>query len=159
MEKTVIQQLITELELEIENNQRMISWLKTRMEQGGSGNTISSEVNAMASGNSATHIRFPRIIEPDAFFRMTVSDSIKKYLNIVKRPKIAKDIVDGLQQGGLTTKAKNLYATVYPTLLRMEEGGIVVRVTDTEWGLTEWYPGARKGNQSPEEKEKAENEG
>lgn len=155
MEKTVIQQLITELELEIENNQRMVSWLKARMEQGGSGNMISSEVKAMASGSSAI-ARFPRIIEPDAFFRMTVSDSIKKYLNIVKRPKIAKDIVEGLQQGGLTTKAKNLYATVYPTLLRMEEGGIVVRVTDTEWGLTEWYPGARKG--SPEEKEKAENE-
>lgn len=160
MDKAVIQQLITELELEIENNQRMIGWLKTRMEQGDSGNTISgSEVKAMISGSSGARLRFPRIIEPDAFFRMTVSDSIKKYLNIVKRPKTAKDIVEGLQQGGLTTKAKNLYATVYPTLLRMEEGGIVVRVTSTEWGLAEWYPGGRKNSQQSEEKEQTDNEG
>jgi hypothetical protein len=40
----------------------------------------------------------------------------------------------------------------------MEEGGEVVRVTKNEWGLTEWYPGARKSNQSPEEKGKVENE-
>ncbi len=153
MDKEGFQQLITELELEIENNHRMISWLKTRMGQSDSVGT------ATTPANTTSPARFPRLLAPDAFFRMSVPDAIKGYLNIVKRPKTAKDITEGLQQGGLTTKAKNLYATVYPTLLRMEDGGEVVRVTKTEWGLTEWYPGARKNNQSPEEKEKTENEG
>jgi len=54
------------------------------------------------------------------------------------------DITEGLKRGGLTTKARNLYATVYPTLLRMEKSGDVVRVTKGEWGLAEWYPSGRK---------------
>jgi len=153
MNESAYQQLLTELEQERENIERMIAWLRSRMEQGDSGST------PVAVVKPTVPMRFPRVIEQDAFFRMTVSDSIKKYLNIVKRPKTAKDVVEGLQQGGLTTKAKNLYATVYPTLLRMAEGGIVVRVTDTEWGLSEWYPGARKNTAPQEEKEKPDNEG
>ena len=152
MNESAYQQLLAELEQERENIERMIVWVKGRMEQTDSVGTITAPAKS-------TPMRFPRLLAPDAFFRMSVPDAIKGYLNVVKRPKTAKDITEGLQQGGLTTKAKNLYATVYPTLLRMEEGGEVVRVTKTEWGLTEWYPGSRKSNQSPEEKEKAENEG
>lgn len=153
MNESAYQQLLTELEHERENIERMIVWVKGRMEQTDSVST------ATAPAKPSSPARFPRLLAPDAFFRMSVTDAIKGYLNIVKRPKTAKQITEGLQQGGLTTKAKNLYATVYPTLLRMEDGGEVVRVTKTEWGLTEWYPGARKTSQSPEEKEKTENEG
>jgi hypothetical protein len=152
MNESAYKQLLTELEQEREDIERMIVWVKGRMEQTDSVGTVT------APAKLPSPARFPRLLAPDAFFRMSVPDAIKGYLNIVKRPKTAKDITEGLQQGGLTTKAKNLYATVYPTLLRMEEGGEVVRVTKNEWGLTEWYPGARKSNQSPEEKGKVENE-
>ncbi|HTQ60137.1 MAG TPA: hypothetical protein VMI32_07940 [Candidatus Solibacter sp.] len=152
MNESAYQQLLAELEQERENIERMILWLKDRMEQTDSVGTV------MTPAKSSVPVRFPRELAPDAFFRKSVPDAIKGYLNIVKRPKTAKDITEGLQQGGLTTKAKNLYATVYPTLLRMEESGEVVRVTKNEWGLTDWYPGARKSNQSPEEKGKTENE-
>lgn len=152
MDKTAYQQLLTDLEFERDNIERMIVWVKGRMEQTDS-------VGTATAAKPTSPMRFPRLLAPDAFFRMSVPDAIKAYLNIVKRPKTAKDITGGLQQGGLTTKAKNLYATVYPTLLRMEEATDVVRVTKNEWGLTEWYPGARKFNQPAEEKGKTENEG
>jgi hypothetical protein len=148
MEQPLYQQLLTELEQERDSIERMIVWVKGRMEQGDSAGTVT------AASKPPLHMRFPRLISADAFFRMSVPDAIKKYLNIIKRPKTAKEITAGLQQGGFTTKAKNLYATVYPTLLRMEEAGEVVRVTKAEWGLTEWYPAGRKANQ--EEKPESE---
>ncbi len=89
-------------------------------------------------------------LAPDMFFRMSVSQAIKTYLNIARRPQSAKDITAALSGGGLTHKAKNLYATVYPTLLRMEEDGVVARVGKGEWGLSEWYPGGRKSSQQEE---------
>jgi len=138
MDDSVYQQLLVELEKERDNIERMIVWVKGHIEESDSVERIP------APAKSEPIARFPRLIPPDAFFRMPVPEAIKKYLNIVKRPKTAKEITGGLQQGGLTTKAKNLYATVYPTLLRMVQSGEVVRVTKNEWGLTEWYPGSRK---------------
>jgi hypothetical protein len=85
-------------------------------------------------------VRFPRLAN-DSFFHLSVPEAIKKYLNIAKRPKTTKDITVALDVGGLTHHAKNLYQTVYPTLLRMEQAKQVVRVGKGEWGLAEWYPG------------------
>jgi hypothetical protein len=96
----------------------------------------------------------PTLLEPDSFFRMSVPNAITSYLNISRRPRTAQDITEGLKRGGLTTKARNLYATVYPTLLRMEKAGDVVRPKKGEWGLAGWYSGGRKASQD----EKAESE-
>jgi len=151
MDEAAYQQILTELEEERQNIDRLIIWVKNRMEQSDSTDVITSAVKSTAIAPP----RFPRTLAPDTFFRMTVPDAIKKYLGIVKRPKTAKDITGALDVGGLTHQAKNLYATVYPTLLRMEGNEEVVRVGKGEWGLSEWYPGGRKAAQE----EKAENEG
>lgn len=143
MDETTYQQLLAELEQERDNIERMIIWVKDRMEQADSAEAIGS--SAKPTPSMAT--RFPRSLAPDTFFRMTVPDAIKKYLNIAKRPRTAKDITAALDSGGLTHQAKNLYATVYPTLLRMESANEVVRVGKGEWGLSEWYPSGRKANQ------------
>ena|SRR5579863_4088536 len=136
------EQLLTELEHERENIDRMIIWVKGRMEQTDSAESVVSPAKPALN----TPMRFPRVLAADTFFRLTVPEAIKKYLNIAKRPKTAKDITAGLEAGGLTHQAKNLYATVYPTLLRMEKANEVARISKGEWGLSEWYSG-RKANQ------------
>jgi hypothetical protein len=146
------EQLLLELEQERENIDRMIVWVKGKMQQSGRAETV--VVAGLKTGTDG-RTRFPRIgMATDAFFRMSVPDAVKKFLNIVKGPRTAKDITAGLEQGGLTHQAKNLYATVYPTLLRMLEAGDVVRVSKNEWGLAEWYPAGRKAAQ--EEKTESE---
>ena len=64
-------------------------------------------------------MRYPRLAN-DSFFHLSVPDAIKKYLIIARRPATPKDITMALNVGGLTHQAKNLYQTVYPTLLRMD---------------------------------------
>lgn len=145
------EQILADLEQERENIERMIIWVKGRMQQSDSAEATASPARPANTGP----MRFPRLLPPDAFFRMSVPDAIKKYLNMTnKRPKTAKEITAALDTGGLTHQAKNLYATVYPTLMRMEDAKEVVRVGKREWGLTEWYPSGRKANQD----EKTESE-
>jgi len=147
-EEVDYEQLLQSLLAERADLDRMIAWVQKRA--GHLGEPIEKDAAIPASVNpSAPIMRFPRTLAADAFFRMTFPQAIKAYLNIVKRPKSAKDITAALETGGLTHKAKNLYATVYPTLLRMETNEEVVRVGKGDWGLTEWYPTGRKGSQEP----------
>jgi hypothetical protein len=155
LEDTDYQELLAELEEEQKNIQRMIVWVKGRMQQQGEFPEAVVTVGPKTGVDG--RVRFPRIgIAPDTFFRMSVPDAIKKYLNIVKAPRTAQDITAGLDAGGLTHQAKNLYATVYPTLLRMEHAGDVARVGNRQWALSEWYPGGRKTEKAPEGKEDSE---
>jgi hypothetical protein len=144
------QKLLAELEREQENTGRMIAWVKSKMAQGGVSADAQSNSSVTGSMNVSAHPGIPS----DAFFRMSVPLAIKSFLGRLKRPTTAKEITAGLDAGGLTHQAKNLYATVYPTLLRMEVGGEVVRVTKGKWGLSEWYPNRKSA--SPEKAEGTE---
>lgn len=152
------EQLIQKLLEDRADIDRMIAWARQKRQQETEG--LSGEVSlphpqpeTAGSNHYAAIQRFPRLAQ-DTFFRLSVPEAIKKYLNIAKRPKTAKDITAALNAGGLTHQAKNLYATVYPTLMRMESNNEVVRVGKGEWGLNEWYPSGRKGSQ--EEKTESE---
>lgn len=142
LEQNDYEQLLINLEEERSNVERLIAWVKGKMAQQD-GSVQAVEPPSTKQPPAATPMRFPRLA-PDSFFRMTVPQAIKEYLNISKRPKTGKQITEALRSGGLTSTAKNLYGTVYPTLLRMEKAGEVVRVSKGEWGLSEWYPGSRK---------------
>jgi hypothetical protein len=148
-EETDYEKLLADLEEERAGIDLMIAFVKRRL--GQSAEAASSTPPITAAGTVTQ--RFPRLAQ-DTFFRMSVPQAIKTFLNIAKRPKTAKEITAALDSGGLTHQAKNLYATVYPTLMRMETGGEVVRVSKGEWGLAEWYPSGRKANQ--EEKTESE---
>ncbi len=151
LEETDYKQLLAHLKEEQENIERLIVWVEGRMAQ--QEGTVESVGTSATKQPTSAPMRFPRLAQ-DTFFRMPVPQAIKTFLNIAKRPKSAKEITAALDSGGLTHKAKNLYATVYPTLLRMEKANEVVRVGNGEWGLNEWYPNARKAN--PEEKTESE---
>ena len=70
---------------------------------------------------------------------MSVQEAIRAFLNLMKEPKSAREITDGLAYGGLDHKAKDLYQTVFPTLQRMKEKGEVDKLGNGDWGLSEWY--------------------
>jgi hypothetical protein len=134
------QQLLSQLLDERAELDRMIQWIQRRM---GKSQEEISIVFPTVRDDTPKPVHFPSLA-PDTFFRMSVPQAIKTYLNIAKRPKNAQDITAALDRGGLTHKAKNLYATVYPTLLRMAEAGEVARIGKREWGLANWYPGGKK---------------
>jgi len=138
------QELLAELENDRENIERMIAWLRTRMQRAEAGSTPDHQVENSSKPGPSMPRRYVQGIASDAFFRMPVPQAIKTFLNMAKRPTTAKEITAALDSGGLTHQAKNLYATVYPTLLRLEDAGEVVRVSKGKWGLAEWYPSGRK---------------
>jgi len=132
------EKILEDLMAERASLDNMITWVQKKLAQNGVSFSAAPQL-------PASHIepqRFPRLAS-DTFFRMTSAQAIKEFLNIAKRPKSAKVITAALQEGGLTHQAKNLYATVYPTLLRMEKAREVVRVGKREWGLSAWYSAGR----------------
>ncbi len=142
--------VLAELMEERENLDNMIAWVQKRLGRNDVGASLPN-----SAGESSEPRRFPRLLPSHAFFRMKVPQAIRAYLNFVKRPRSAKEITQGLKDGGFASRAKNLYATVFPSLLRMEKTEEIERVGKGEWGLSEWYKG-RKGD--VDEKERQPNE-
>lgn len=90
-------------------------------------------------------------ISHDTFFNMTIADAAKKYLLIVKTSKPTAEIAAALERGGLKHSSKDFPTTVRSILGQREE---FTRVPNGEWGLTEWYPGMRRGRKAKSEKPK-----
>lgn len=147
-ERPDYEKILEELMAERSNIEVMIAWVQKKLAQNG----VASPPVSTVSISSSEPIRFPRLAQ-DTFFRMSFPQAIKEFLNISKRPMSAMEITAALQDGGLTHQAKNLYSTVYPTLLRMEKAKEVARVGKRKWGLAEWYAGRKSGDDSEKKKE------
>ena len=74
-----------------------------------------------------------------AYRNKTIGDSIVLYLELVGKPKPPTDIVKALRDGGIASKSKSLYRTIYSTLKQRakHDNGDIVKV-GTEWGLKKW---------------------
>ena len=127
---------IRDLEAERQEIDALIDGLRRRLDKaaGARGET----------GSSAN-------ISDDAFFGMTVADASRKYLSIVKQTKTTAEIAAGLLQGGLKTSATDLPNTVRAIIGQRDE---FMRVNG-KWGLSVWYPGAKRSKQGREESESA----
>ena len=99
---------------------------------------LSADEGPISTFSSNTASNEPAEIRSDTFFGMSISDAIKKYLGMAKRPKRVSEIAKALEEGGLIHTSKNWIGTVQTTLTRMKGG--VVKVPNG-WGLLEWYPG------------------
>jgi hypothetical protein len=80
-------------------------------------------------------------IPHDAFFQMTVVEASEKYLRMVKRTKPNSELAEALIKGGLKSAARNFPEMIRSVLFRDSR---FVKVNG-EWGLSEWYPGMRRG--------------
>jgi len=136
-EGTNYEALLSELVEERANLDRMIAWVQRRIDKGD------FSVPPPTPQPSSGILRFPRL-RPDQFFKMSVPEAIRAFLNIMKRPQSARDITDALEAGGLSHRAQDLYQTVFPTLQRMKGKGEVDKLANGEWGLAEWYTAGRR---------------
>jgi len=131
--------ILDELLEERANLDKMIAWVKSKLPaSNGEPVTIGALLQERPSERHSEPIRHPRL-KSDTFFKMSTSEAIAACLNLMKRPLTAREITDALQSGGLTHKAKDLYQTVFPTLLRLKDRGDVEKLADSKWGLAEWY--------------------
>lgn len=92
-------------------------------------------------------------IRADAFFRMSIPDAIKRYLEIAKQPQSPKAIAEALKAGGVLSSAKKFYANITTALSRMEAQGILTN-TPGGWALAEWYAGRAKPSEPVKSKKK-----
>jgi len=88
-------------------------------------------------------------IRPDEFFRMSIPEAIKAYLEIMKQPQTPKAITDGLKAGGVLSESSHFYANVLTAIKRLRAAGQVINTKTGGWGLASWYAG-RSGAAMPE---------
>jgi propanediol dehydratase large subunit len=73
----------------------------------------------------------------DVYRKMTLKDAAIHLLSAQGPSKTTLDIIKGLKDGGVKSKSKNLYTTLYNTLTgeTKRENGKVVRNADKSWSL------------------------
>ena len=128
-----------------------IAVIRSLIGNGGGVDMAPQGTGTSASGGIATPSRnaaplsAPGEIQTDAFFRLSTSASIKKYLGMMKRPQTAKVIADALRLGGQVHAAdeKTAYVNVSTALRRTSD---FVQTRNKEWGLAEWYGAQPKGD-------------
>jgi hypothetical protein len=124
---------IADLEGWLERISTAIATLKYFRSEGGSLPAMTQSAGLRASANED--------ILHDTFFKMTIPDAAEKDLRLAKKTKRTSDIAASLLKGGLKSASKNFPSMVKTVLARDAR---FVRV-NKEWGLTEWYPGMRRG--------------
>lgn len=139
MADKIIETLLAQIDTEA-----LLTELRRRL--GVAGQLTESSGESATLGAAPSGSREPitmGVIQPDAFFRLSNPEAIRKFLSIMKRPQSPRAIVDGLKAGGVLSQAKNFYATVWTELKRAEDRGEIVN-TPAGWALSEWYAGKAK---------------
>jgi hypothetical protein len=80
-------------------------------------------------------------IRSDEFFRMSIPEAIKAYLEIMKKPQMPKAIADGLKAGGVLSESSNFYANVLTAIKRLRASSQLVNTKTGGWGMARWYEG------------------
>lgn len=134
---------LAELEKEHEARALVIASIRQRLGLDPSGPIVTS-LPAAGGGTLRTGSDVQGgPLRSDTFFRLSIPEAIKKFLNIAKRPQTPKDIAAALKQGGVLTQSSHFYANVTTALKRLRDAGDVVN-TKEGWGLSEWYPNKPK---------------
>lgn len=113
------------------------------LQQGTGWSTVGpTAVNQPKASDSNGTLDIPL----DAFHRLSVSQAIRKYLSMRRKPSTTAEIVEALAAGGQSgSDGANFNVVVNNTLNRMQapDGGIS-KVKRGVWGLTEWYENKAK---------------
>ena len=136
-------------ELEKEHAARAVVIASVRQRLGLDAAAPSATVAMPGAPRPNTDVSGP--LRSDTFFRLSIPEAIKKFLNMAKRPQSPKDIAAALKQGGVLSQSSHFYANVTTALKRLRDAGDVVN-TKEGWGLSEWYPNKPKQNEIPKAK-------
>jgi hypothetical protein len=91
---------------------------------------------------AATAPPVPRIaglaeVPSQAFAGLSVSNAVRKLLEMMQRRMTVREIMQGLQAGGLKPSK---YRNVYAILRQRESDKADIINVDAKWGLAEWNP-------------------
>jgi hypothetical protein len=91
---------------------------------------------------AATAPPLPRIavlseVPPRALVGLSVSNAVRKLLEMVQRRLSVREIMQGLQAGGLKPSK---YRNVYAILRQRESDKADIIKVDRQWGLADWNP-------------------
>ena len=106
-------------------------------------NTEGTGLPELAGPPTSAQPSLPSTIEPGIFHTLSVSETAKRYLEIVKKKQTTREICDAILKGGIETSAKSFYVNVYTTLQRRKD---FIKL-GKEWALAEWHP-ARAASQA-----------
>jgi hypothetical protein len=134
---TYYEELLIELEADRQELDRLIKYVRRRL---GAASNGEAPPPRSSLGTAGTEQAIPR----NAFSGMSMPEAVKAYLSAMNQRQNPKQVMEGLQRGGFHTTAKNVYASVYTTLIRLEKAGEAVKFDTGEWGLSDWYPSMRR---------------
>ena len=85
------------------------------------------------------------VVRDGMFFGLSLTEAAQAYLQAVRRKQSAREIAEALERGGFHHTSKDFPNTVRAILSRnaANEGDFIKLQTD--WGLSTWFPGRRKG--------------
>jgi hypothetical protein len=142
---------LSELEKEVAEKAVVIASIRQRLGMDPTvplAGVVTPSVGAAGSGMNATFNGDVSSLRSDTFYRMTLPDAIKKFLDMAKRPQGPKIIADAMLQGGILSQSGNFPVMVASTLKRMRSRGILVNNKEG-WGLADWYSGRGKPPEPP----------
>jgi hypothetical protein len=98
-------------------------------------------------------------IADDTFYGQKQTPAMRMYLEMRKAqglgPATPRDIYQALEQGGYVFEAKNAeIAMVGMRALLRTQPNVFHRLPQGTWGLTAWYPDAKKPKEEPKSKKK-----
>ena len=90
-----------------------------------------------------------------AFLGKSIIEATKLYLEIVKKKQTAKEIMEGLQRGGMESNSKSFLKTVHASLTRARQmpNPPFVKM-GIKWGLTGWFPKGISNGSTPKKRAK-----
>jgi hypothetical protein len=94
--------------------------------------TKSENANRDTVGSGA----LPSEVRPGVFHGLSVSEAVRKFLEMTKTKQRTVDIATALRQGGIESTADNFYGNVFTTMKRRKD---FVKLGKF-WALAEWYP-------------------
>jgi hypothetical protein len=96
--------------------------------------------------------RTPVELPVGALRNKSVSNAIKLYLAACVKKQTAREISEGLKEGGVVSTSKNFDIIVYNTLRLLKKAGVVLQFKDG-WGLAEHVPEAIRSRMAQQENE------
>lgn len=112
---------------------------------GTSGSASAVAATGTGAGASVRESIVTGRVRSDEFFRMSIPEAVKRFLEIIKQPQSPTAIVNALKAGGVLSQSKNFYTTVWTALRRLRAAGELVN-TPSGWGLSVWYPNKPKAS-------------
>ncbi|HEY1528102.1 MAG TPA: hypothetical protein VGH51_17875 [Candidatus Angelobacter sp.] len=76
-------------------------------------------------------------VPPQAFVGLSISNAVRRLLEMMQRRMTIREIMQGLQAGGLKPSK---YRNVYAILRQREADKFDIIKVDKKWGLAEWNP-------------------